>query len=140
MSATRTLTPAQQAAAELEFRSVPKSERGSRPSVITPDVWKLGGAALRDLAGDLASGITTHVEARRAEREAAKASKPAPAPKAPVSSPPARVRNDATGAERAVVTQAQACKLAADLLKSHGYPVPRALSTLAKGRNLTPKA
>lgn len=52
---------------------------------------------------------------------------------------PAVVFNAGTGTSRPVVSQAQACKLAADLLRSHGYSVPRALTTLAKGRNLAPR-
>lgn len=132
----------QQAADELAHRALPKADRGARPAHISPDVWKLGGADLRAMAGALAAGITTHVEARRAEREAAKAAKPAQvAPKAPAgpASKPAEVRTYGSANTRPVVTQAQACKLAADLLRASGYPVPRALTTLAKGRNLAPR-
>lgn len=83
----------------------------------------------------LAAGASVAIPAR--PEKAPKADKPAQvAPKAPVASPPARVRITGTGDTRPVVTQAQACKLAADLLRSHGYPVPRALTTLARGRNL----
>lgn len=133
---SKPMTLAQQAAAELAHRSVHKSERPARPDFITPDVWKLGGAALRDLAGDLASGITTHVEAKAAERAALKAqvtsatNPPATRLEAAVAKGQTNTRRVNTVRTGPTVTVADAIVLG----RANGKSIPRWLTAIAAGR------
>lgn len=120
---------AQLAAAELAYRTPAKADRGTRPAHIPSEIIALGGAALRAMAGTLADAAPTATEARTAENARKAAERKA--------STPARVTSPVTGESRAVVTQTQACRLAADLLRASGRPVPRALEALAKGKTLT---
>lgn len=124
LAADPSLAPA--ARAELTARI---NRPNARPSSV-----KRATAALARMDAGTSVAIPARPEKAPKSVKAPKKPAPTPTPKAQA----ARVRNDATGEMRPVVTQAQACKLAADLLRSYGYPVPRALSTLAKGR--TPQA
>lgn len=144
MSTTPTL--AEQARDELAHRSLPKADRPARPTHISPDVWKLGGADLRALAGDLAQGITTHVEARRAARDEARASKPAPAtrtkgtnPNTAKSAEIARNKLANTGGSPSGVSERDVWVFAARALKAAGHPVPRHISRAAKVGTLAAK-
>lgn len=133
---SKPMTPAQQAAAELAYRSVAKADRGARPEEITPEVWHLGGAALRDLAGDLAAGITTHVEAKAAARAELKAQVTS-AKNPPATRLEAAVEKGQNNTRRVNTVRTGPTVSVADAIvigRANGKSIPRWLTAIAAGR------
>lgn len=135
---SKTLTHADLATIELAFRAVPKPERKdeANPAVaarthVPTEIRSLKGEELRSLAGPLAAGITTQVEARakaNAERKAERQANP---------NLPERVKQASARTENARrspsgVSQADAIRLTIELKRAAGWPITRADAKAAK--------
>lgn len=133
-----------QAAAELAYRTPAKADRGKRPEGITSEVIALGGAALRELAGPLASAEPTAVEVRAASNNAKALVREARANTAtprPVNALEAAVTRGQTSTRTVNRTSEKATwTFVRDALIAGGYSCPNVIRNAARKGFLAPKA